>query len=117
MEIKPDYAKAHNSLAWLQATCPAAGLRNGAQAIEHAQRADQLCGGRQPDLLDTLAAAYAEAGRFPEASATAHKALELARQQNNQALADTLRARIALYEAGKPYHAAPSAPAPPPQKP
>ena len=106
MEIKPDYAKAHNSLAWLQATCPAAALRNGAKAIEHAQRANQLRGGRQPELLDTLAAAYAEAGRFPEAAATAHKALELATQQNKRALADTLRARIALYEAEKPYHEA-----------
>ncbi len=73
VEIKPDYAKAHNSLAWLQATCPAARLRNGAEAVEHARRADQLSGGGQPELLDTLAAAQAEAGRFPEAAATAPK--------------------------------------------
>ena len=117
LEIKPAFVEAHNNLAWLRATCPAAALRNGAEAIEHAQWANQLCGGRQPELLDTLAAAQAEAGRFPEAAATAHKALELAGQQNKRALADTLRARIALYEAGKPYHAAPSASPPALSKP
>ena len=114
LEIKPDYAEAHNNLAWLRATCPQASLRNGAEAIAHAQQANQLCGGKRPDVLDTLAAAYAEAGRFPEALATARKALELATQQNKRPLADALRAG-SLYEAGKPYrHAAASAPPPKP---
>ncbi len=98
-------------------TCPEASLRNGGEAIEHARRAERLSGGQRVDVLDTLAAAQAEAGRFPEALATARKALELARQQHNQALADTLRTRIALYEAGKPYHEAPSASPPAPPKP
>ena len=102
LQIQPNDAETRKNLAWLRATCPQASLRNGAEAIEHAQRAEQLCGGRRPDVLDVLAAAYAEAGRFPEAVATASKALELTRQQNQRALADALRARIALYEAGKP---------------
>ncbi len=67
--------------------------------------------------VDTLAAAYAEAGRFPEALATARKALELARQQNNPALANALRTRIALYEAGKPLRQASSSPPSPSPKP
>ncbi len=103
MELKPDDADAQNNLAWLLATCPADSLRNGAEAIEHAQRANQLCGGRRANVLNTLAAAYAEAGRFSEALAAAHKALELATQQNHRDWAEVLRARIALYEAGKPY--------------
>jgi len=102
LEIKPDDVDTHNNLAWLLATCPAASLRNGTAAIEHAQRASQLCGGRRADVLGTLAAAYAEAGRFPEALATARKALALATQQKHRTLVDVLRARIALYEAGKP---------------
>ncbi len=102
LELKPDDADAQNNLAWLLATCPVASLRNGAAAIEHAQRANQLWGGRRADVLNTLAAAYAEAGRFPEALAAAHKALELATQQNHRDWVDELRARIALYEAGKP---------------
>ena len=54
-------------------------------------------------FLDTLAAAYAEAGRFSEAVKTARTALDLAVQQKQQPLADTLRTKIALYEAGKPF--------------
>ncbi len=103
-EIKPDDVVAHGKLAWLRATCPEASLRNGAEAVRHAQQANRLCGGKRPDVLDTLAAAYAEAGRIPEALATAHKALEVAKQQNAQAFADAVRTRIALYEAGKPFH-------------
>jgi tetratricopeptide (TPR) repeat protein len=100
----PDVQK---NLAWLRATCPQAALRNGAEAVELAQRADRLCGGQRPDVLDTLAAAYAEAGWFPEALATARKALKLAKQQDAHALADAVQARIALYEAGRPYHEPP----------
>ena len=104
LEMEPNHAEVHNNLAWLLATGPEPSLRNAAEAIEHAQRADQLSGGRQPTVLDTLAAAYAEAGRFPEALTTARKALELATQQHNKTLMDTMQARIALYEAGRPFH-------------
>ncbi len=83
-KIQPDDIYAHYHLAWLRATCPKASLRNGAEAIEYAERANQLCGGGQPNVLDALAAAYAEAGRFPEALTAARKALDLAVQQNNR---------------------------------
>ena len=106
-----------NQAAWLMATSSDASLRNGADAVELARRAVQLVGEREPTTLDTLAAAYAEAGRFPEAVATARKAIELANQQNARVLADTLRARIALYQAGKPVRQTPSASQPPPPKP
>jgi tetratricopeptide (TPR) repeat protein len=102
VQLMPDDVDAQIKLAWLRATCADASLRNGAAAIAHAERAARLCGGRRPDVFDTLAAAYAEAGRFPEALAAARKALELAEQHNARALADVVRARIALYEAGKP---------------
>ena len=114
---KPDDVDAQISLAWLRATCVEASLRDGAAAIKHAERAIQLCEGRRVDALDALAAAYAEAGRFPEALAAAQEALELATQQNNRALADVLQARISLYEAGKPYRQPLSLPASPPPKP
>ncbi len=103
---QPNDADAQKNLAWLQATCPLASLRNGAEAIERAQRANELVGRQRPDILDALAAAYAEAGRFDEASATARQALELAVQQHDQRLADALQARVTLYDAGKPFHEA-----------
>ncbi len=107
LQKKPDDVTAHSRLAWLLATCPKASLRNGTEAVEHAQRADRLCGGTRPDVLDALAAGYAEAGWFPEALAAARKALELAVKQEQRALAEELRGRIALYEKGRPYRQPP----------
>jgi membrane associated rhomboid family serine protease len=60
-------AETLNSLAWLLATCPDAAIRNGTRAVELAQRACKLDDWKNPALLDTLAAAYAEAGDFPQA--------------------------------------------------
>jgi tetratricopeptide (TPR) repeat protein len=107
LQRQPDCVEAQKNLAWLRATCPLASLRNGGEAMEHARRADQLCGGKRADVLDVLAAAYAEAGRFPEALGTARKALDLAARQKAASMADVLRTRIALYEAGKPLHEPP----------
>jgi spermidine synthase len=85
-------------MAWVLATWPEASVRNGMEAVALAERALRLSGGREPAILDTLAAAYAEAGRFPEAVETARRALTLATQQNQQPLAEALKGRIALYE-------------------
>ena len=95
------------------ATNPNASIRNGAEAVELAQRAVQLSDGREPAILGTLAAAYAEAGRFAEAVKTAEQALALASSQNNAALADTLRTRIKLYQSNSPYREL-QQPSPPP---
>ena len=103
LDCKPDDAATANNLARLLATCPSASLRNGTEAIEIARRVNRLAGDNQPAALDTLAAAYAEAGRFPEAIATARRALELAVRQNKPSLADGLRGRIVLYEKGKAF--------------
>jgi tetratricopeptide (TPR) repeat protein len=104
LEIDPDYAKAQNNLAWVLATCPQASLRNGNKAVELAQRANQLTGDGNPAILGTLAAAYAEAGRFPEAVETAQRALQLAETQSNTALAEAIRSQMKLYQAGLPFH-------------
>jgi Flp pilus assembly protein TadD len=117
LRLQPNDVALLNNTAWLLATNPNASVRNGRQAVELAERALKLSGGREPAILGTLAAAYAEAGRFPEAAATARKALQLARQQNQPALADALQGRITQYEAGRPYRETSSASAPPPPKP
>jgi Flp pilus assembly protein TadD len=104
LQVKPDYAEAQNNLAWVLATCPQASLRNGNKAVELAQRANQLTGDGNPVVLGTLAAAYAEAGRFPEAVATAQRALQVAEAQSNPALADAIRSQMKLYQAGTPFH-------------
>ncbi len=110
LRIDPDHLAVLNQTAWLLATSPDASLRDGAQAVALAERAARLAGGRQPEILDTLAAAYAEAGRFPEAVQIATQLLELARKQNNRKMAEALEGRLALYQARAPFRETPQAP-------
>jgi hypothetical protein len=57
-----------NNIAWLLATSPEAKLRDGKEAVAVATKAMQIAGGNDPALLDTVAAAYAEAGGSPKRS-------------------------------------------------
>jgi tetratricopeptide (TPR) repeat protein len=104
LAVNANDAEADGDVAWLLATCPDAKFRNGPRAIELAERATKLSEGKKPETLDALAAANAEAGRFPEALAAARQALAIAQRQKQQALVVALRARIALYQTGKPFH-------------
>jgi len=97
----PDAAKLAGALAWILSTTPEATRRNGAEAVRLAERASALTGSKDPDLLDTLAAAYAETGRFDAAVATARRAL--AATEPDSELAANITRRIAVYEGGKPY--------------
>jgi tetratricopeptide (TPR) repeat protein len=103
LEIQPDFAAARGSLAWVLATSPEASVRDGVRAVELAQEALRLSAGDNPTLIATLAAAYAEARRFPKAMETAKGALEIAAAQKRNALANRIRAEIAAYQAGAPY--------------
>ena len=106
LELQPGNAYFLNNLAWVLATCPNTEVRNGARAVELAQKAERLSGGNSSAIVGTLAAAYAEVGRFGEAVRTAERALDLATAQTNTAQADMLRANIALFRAGSPFHEA-----------
>jgi tetratricopeptide (TPR) repeat protein len=110
LTIKPDYVEAQNNMAWVLATCPQVSLRNGIKAVGLAERAKQLTGGKNPVVLCTLAAAYAETGRFPEAIKTVQSALQLAAAQSNTALAEALQSQLKLYQAGIPFHGTEQAP-------
>jgi tetratricopeptide (TPR) repeat protein len=103
LRLDPNFLPAMNDAAHALAASPNAADRNGAEAVRFAERAVQLSGARIPAYLDTLAAAYAEVGRFPDAVATESKALDLAAQQNRGPLVEGLKARIKLYEARQPY--------------
>jgi cytochrome c-type biogenesis protein CcmH/NrfG len=102
--IQPANAYFLNNLAWVLATCPNPQVRNGPKAVELAQRAERLGGAGNPAVLGTLAAAYAEAGRFPEAVRTARHALDLASARTNSAQVEMLKANITLFRAGSPFH-------------
>jgi len=105
LEIEPHYMLADNNLAWVLATSPDASLRNGIKAVELAEEAERLSGNQNPIIMATLAAAYAEAGRFPDAVATIQRALQTATTQNNTPLVDALQMQLRLYEAGSPFRA------------
>ncbi|MBN1510904.1 MAG: sulfatase-like hydrolase/transferase [Phycisphaerae bacterium] len=93
-----------NNLAWWLATAPDESLRNGADAVRLAEQTRDTLGDRaSADILDTLAAAYAEVGRTEDAAAVARRAIELAERAANTELADDIRARLALYEGGRAY--------------
>jgi spermidine synthase len=81
-----------------------AGLRDGGRAVTLAERAALLSHHSDPLILDVLAAAYAEAGRFGDAVATAEAALDLARRSDRSELAEQLMERLRLYRAGLPFH-------------
>jgi tetratricopeptide (TPR) repeat protein len=112
IRLSPNEVALLNETAWLLATHPDADVRNGAEALNYAKRADQLTGGQNPLVLGTLAAAYAEVGQFAEATQAARKALELATQQQDQSLIKSIKAKIPLYEAGTPFRDSPSSPLP-----
>jgi tetratricopeptide (TPR) repeat protein len=107
LELDPKQLPVHIDLAWLLATCPESSLRNGSGAIELARQAGQLSDGEFPQILDTLAAAYAESGQFPKAVETARRAIDLANAQHNSVMAEVIRTRLQLYEANSPYHEKP----------
>ena len=102
----PDHAPLMERVAWTLATSSDASLRDGPEAVKLAERAAALSGRRTARSLDTLAAAYAEAGRFRQAVKTAKQALEIAVQENDPGLAESVRARLAAYEAAEPFREA-----------
>jgi protein O-mannosyl-transferase len=100
LETEPDNVAILNQTAWVLATNAEARLRDGALALKLARRAAEISGGRDPAILDTLAAAHAEAGRFGDAATTARRAQVLAAEQHNLSLAEAAGTHIALYEGG-----------------
>jgi hypothetical protein len=83
---------------------PDAHIRNGAQAVKYAGRACELTHDGVTLLVGTLAAAYAEAGRYDDAIATAQEACALASASGEQDLLEKNQKLLALYRAHQPYH-------------
>jgi tetratricopeptide (TPR) repeat protein len=95
---KPDVAL--NSLAWLRATCPETGTRDGKEAVRLAMKACELSNWTYWGYIDTLAAAYAEAGDFKHAVKYQKQVLEMMKKSTDH---PELQRRLALYEKHKPY--------------
>ncbi len=104
LSSEPGSGLALAGLAWVLAVNPLDQKRDPTAAVALAERASA---GAASDarILDTLAAAYAAAGRFEAAVATAEKALSLALERDERALAGEIRARLELYRRGEAYRA------------
>ena len=96
--------EALDNLAWIFATHKNPKFRNAAESVKLAEKACELTKHKQPVKLDTLAAAYAEAGRFKEALHTAQKANEIAHSNGQLKLAGDIVKRIQLYKSNHPFY-------------
>ena len=107
LRVKPDDPVSLNNVAWFLATTADDGLRDGSEAVVLAERAVRLVSYGNPVLLDTLAACYAELGRFDQAVATAQQAHQLALALEDPKLAREIRRRIRGYRGRRPHRVRP----------
>ncbi|MBA7627736.1 Beta-barrel assembly-enhancing protease [subsurface metagenome] len=106
VELEPNSANAVNALnnlAWLLATTGDASIQDANKAVGCAQRACELTEYKAPTSLDTLAAAYAAAGRFDDALKTARQAVNIAKVRGQEKLVSEIQSRIELYQTGRSY--------------
>lgn len=104
---EPNSTIALNNLAFLLASAPDATLRNGAEAVTYAEKACAETGQTNVATLATLAAAYAEAGRFDDAVTTAEKTCKLASESSNAALLQLNMELLERYRRRQPFHQQP----------
>ena len=103
LETRPDDLFLLNRAGWLLATSTDPQVRNGPRAVDLALHATRLTKGQDVVSLDTLAAAYAEVGRFADAAATATEAIRLGRLQGRTDILPEIEARLVLYQAGQKF--------------
>src|SRR5262249_47553072 len=99
VELRPANAEDRRVLAWLLATCQDSKVRDGAAAVEVAQKACEMTGWKDGRYLDTSAAACATAGQFEAAINHASRAVDLTPPSEREAIQD----RLKLYKSGREY--------------
>jgi Flp pilus assembly protein TadD len=102
IRLDPKDPRSHDGRGWLYATCPDPRYRDGKRAVASATRACELTGWKNAGMIDSLAAAYAEAGDFGAAARWEAKAIGLLADRNG-ARHKAFASRLRQYEGGKPY--------------
>ncbi len=108
LAIQPNQVDALNNLAWIRATYPDGSYRNGAEAVQLAERACSVARQKSASYLDTLAASRAEAGDFEGAVRAIGEAIALSRNLDQPANAEIYQKRLALYQSRQPLREPPS---------
>ena len=103
LQNDPDWINGINNLAWLLATYRDSEFHDPEEAIQLSERVCKLTNNENPEFLDTLAAAYASAGRFSDAVITSEKAIELAISLDLHELEKEIRQRLELYKRDQAY--------------
>jgi len=103
LQFTPDSVDILNTLAWILATSNDDNIRNADDAFKFAQKACELADYNQPAILDTLAAAFAAAGRFSEAAKTTEKAISLTDTINGDSQVEEIRKHLQSYKAHRPW--------------
>jgi tetratricopeptide (TPR) repeat protein len=107
LQIDPGHMNAEVNLAWILATSPDDSTRNGARSVQLAEDIARRAGHPNAIVLRTLAAAYAETGRFNDAIETAQQAIEISRATGNEGLVSDLERSIAAYQSNQPIRSGP----------
>jgi tetratricopeptide (TPR) repeat protein len=107
LALNPDQAETLNNLAWILATCSDDSVRDGTEAVRCAKQACRLTAFKRAEMMSVLAAAYAEAGRFPEAINTAEGATRIATAAGDRRSIAINNQLLVNYHAGKPWHEGP----------
>lgn len=103
LAVNPEWADISAGLAWILATHPDAGRRDGVEAMRRARQACAMAGQRHPPFLRSLAAAYAEVGQFDRAMATIEEARQLAIAARESGFARRLDMELSFYRKKQPY--------------
>lgn len=103
LSLRPEWPEAMNDMAWLLATSPNPEVRNGAEAVSLAENACRLTGSTNLSMMATLAAAYAEAGRFEEALSTQERVCQLAAAHTQTNSTKPFQQQLELYRSRRAY--------------
>ncbi len=107
VDATPDNPVLLRRVAWYLATVTDDKVRDGARAVEYAERACRLTEGRDPMSLESLAAAYAEQGSFEAAARVLRQAIDVARARGEAAFVRVLEEELAVVSAGQRLRVAP----------
>lgn len=103
LKIRPNWLEVTNNLAWLLATDRDPEVRNGQESVQLAQKLCEATNYQIPGMLDTLAAAYANAGQFSHAVKTIDHAVKIAKSKGQGELLEKLLMRRRLYISDQPF--------------